>query len=39
MERTDFDFDPVKDKLPKSITWIIIVIAIAMTIFLTTFLV
>jgi len=39
MERTDFDFDPAKDKLPKKITWIIIGITIVMTIYLLTVLV
>jgi len=39
MERTDFDYDPEKDKMPKNITWIIIALTIAAAIYLSTILV
>lgn len=34
MERSDFDYDPERDKAPSKITWIIIALAVAMAIYL-----
>jgi len=39
MERTDFDYDPERDNTPRNITWIIILITLALAIYLTTILV
>jgi hypothetical protein len=39
MPESNFDYDPKKDKLPKKITFWIIVVAIAMAIYLSTILV
>jgi hypothetical protein len=34
MERTDFDYDPKRDKTPNSITYIILALALAAAIYL-----
>jgi len=39
MERTDFDYDPKRDKLPNKIKWVIIVLSIALAIYLSIILV
>ena len=39
MDRTEFDYDPKKDKAPSRITWIIVAMAIATAIYLSTILV
>jgi len=39
MERTEFDYDPKRDKLPKKTTWILILLAIATAIYLSIILV
>jgi hypothetical protein len=39
MERTDFDYDPERDQVPKKITWIIIALTIAAAIYLSMILV
>jgi hypothetical protein len=39
MERTEFDYDPDKDKLPKKMTWILVGLAIATAIYLSIILV
>ena len=39
MDRTEFDYDPEKDKAPSSITWIIIAMAVGTAIYLSMILV
>ena len=39
MDRTDFDYDPKRDKLPSPITWILIAMSVGAAIYLSMILV